>query len=68
MACAAHSASMPSTVCALRITSSSLSAAVMPMLTWSSWSPELGIESTLAGWQRILFSATSAAAVYWTIM
>ena len=40
----------------------------MPMLTWSSWSPELGMESTLAGWQRTLFSATSAAAVYWAIM
>ena len=49
MACAAQTASMPSTFCALPSTSSALSAAVMPMLTWSSWSPELGIESTLAG-------------------
>ena len=59
---------MPSTFCALPSTSSALSAAVIPMLTWSSWSPELGIESTLAGWHSTLFSLTSAAAVYCAIM
>ena len=36
--------------------------------TWSSWLAEVGIESTLAGWARCLFSATSAAAVTCGIM
>jgi len=38
------------------------------MLTWSSWLPEVGIESTLAGEASSLFSDTSAAAVYWRSM
>ena len=59
---------MPSTVWALRSTSWNLRAAVIPRLTWSSWSAELGIESTLAGWHNTLFSATRAAATYWPIM
>ena len=36
--------------------------------TWSSWLAEVGIESTLAGWARCLFSETSAAAVTCGIM
>ena len=36
--------------------------------TWSSWLAEVGIESTLAGWASVLFSATSAAAVTCAIM
>ena len=39
-----------------------------PMLTWSSWLAEVGMELTLAGWARLLFSETRAAAVYCTIM
>src|SRR5262245_65847398 len=35
------------------------------MLTWSSASSQVGIESTEAGWLSVLFSETSAAAVYW---
>ena len=38
------------------------------MLTWSSWLAEVGRESTLAGWARLLFSLASAAAVTWAIM
>ena len=36
--------------------------------TWSSWLAEVGIESTLAGMARCLFSETSAAAVTCAIM
>src|SRR5712692_11236744 len=39
-----------------------------PMLTKSSKLLEVGIESLLAGCVRVLFSATSAVAVYWTAM
>ena len=38
-------------------------AAVTPMDTWSSLSAEVGIESTLAGWARTLFSEARAAAL-----
>ena len=38
------------------------------METWSSRPADEGMESTEAGWQRILFSDTSAALVTWTIM
>ena len=38
------------------------------MLTWSSWLPDVGIESTLAGWASPLHSLTRAACVYWAIM
>ena len=38
------------------------------METWSSWLALDGMESTLAGCASTLFSETSAAAVYCTIM
>src|SRR5713101_6956564 len=38
------------------------------MLTKSSKLLEVGMESLLAGWVRVLFSATKAVAVYWTAM
>ena len=38
------------------------------MLTWSSWLPDVGIESTTAGEANTLFSDTSAAAVYCAII
>ena len=40
----------------------------MPIETWSSRPAEEGMESTLAGWARTLFSETSAALVTWAIM
>ena len=43
-------------------------AAVGPIETWSSLPAEVGIESTLAGWARTLFSEARAAAVTWAIM
>ena len=43
-------------------------AAIVPIDTWSSWFPEDGIESTLAGCASNLFSDTSAAALYCTII
>src|SRR6266849_10234179 len=43
-------------------------AAPGPMLTKSSKLLEVGIESLLAGSVNVLFSATSAVAVYWTAM
>ena len=43
-------------------------AAVVPMLTWSSWLAEEGMLSTLAGWAWTLFSDTMEAAAYWQIM
>src|ERR1035441_3888449 len=36
-----------------------LRAAVMPMETWSSWPPEVGTLSTLAGWASTLHSLSS---------
>ena len=45
-----------------------LRAEMVPMLTWSSLLAEVGMESTQAGWERTLFSETSAAAVYCAIM
>ena len=39
-----------------------------PMETWSSLPAEVGMESTLAGWARTLFSEARAAAVTWAIM
>ena len=45
-----------------------LPGACTPMETWSSRPADEGIESTLAGWHRILFSLTSAAAVTWASM
>ena len=45
-----------------------LSAAVMPMLTWSSRPAEEGMESTEAGWLSTRDSATRAAEVTWAIM
>ena len=49
-------------------TAASLWAACTPMLTWSSMSAEVVIDSTEAGTERIRFSATSAAAVYCATM
>ena len=46
----------------------SLRAACQPIETWSSCIAELGIESTLAGTARRLFSVTRAAWVYWAII
>jgi len=46
----------------------SLYADVPPMLTWSSWSWQVGIVSTLAGVENTLFSLTSAAEVYCAII
>jgi hypothetical protein len=43
-------------------------AAVAPMLTWSSLSEEVGMESTLAGDARSLFSDARAAAETWIII
>src|SRR6266542_1845118 len=40
----------------------------MPMLTWSSWPADDGMESTEAGWARLFDSDTSDAAVYWRSM
>jgi hypothetical protein len=45
-----------------------LAAAVTPIETWSSLFAEVGIESTLAGWARVLFSEARAAAVTCAIM
>lgn len=39
-------------------------AAIVPMETKSSMLAEVGMESTEAGWARILFSETKAAVVY----
>ena len=49
-------------------TCSSLRAEMLPMLTWSSRPALDGIESTLAGWQRTLFSLTSDALATCAIM
>src|ERR1019366_5392863 len=46
----------------------SLRAAVMPMETWSSWPPEVGTLSTLAGWASTLHSLSSETAATWPIM
>ncbi|CAB4778501.1 unannotated protein [freshwater metagenome] len=45
-----------------------LRAALHPIETWSSCMAELGIESTLAGVARRLFSLTNPACVYWAII
>ena len=52
----------------LATTRAALRAAVTPMETWSSLLAEVGIESTLAGWARPLFSEARAAAVTCAIM
>ena len=49
-------------------TRAALRAAIVPIDTWSSLLAEVGIESTLAGWESTLFSETSAAAVTCGIM
>src|SRR5699024_8231009 len=43
-------------------------AALVPILTWSSWLADDGIESTLAGRASVLFSETSEAALYCIII
>ena len=55
--------SIATTRSAFATTSRALRAAIGPMLTWSSWFAEVGIESTEAGCASGLFSLTSAAAV-----
>jgi hypothetical protein len=45
-----------------------LAALTLPMLTWSSLPALDGMESTLAGWQKILFSLTSDALATCAIM
>ena len=52
----------------LATTRAAFQAAVGPIETWSSLPAEVGIESTLAGWARVLLSETSAAAVTCAIM
>ena len=47
----------------LATTRAALRAAVAPMDTWSSLLADVGMESTLAGWARTLFSEARAAAV-----
>ncbi len=65
---AAQISSMASTRAVLSRTWDSFLPAPQPIETWSSWEPEVGIDSTEAGWARTRFSATRAAAVYWAIM
>ena len=60
--------SMPSTFWLLSRIISAFRAAVVPMLTWSSWLADDGMESTDAGWAYILLSDTMDAAAYWAIM
>lgn len=59
---------MASTFVTLEMTVRSLRAAVVPMLTWSSWFAEDGMESTDAGWHSTLFSETMEAATYCVII
>ncbi len=59
---------MATMFCTLARMLPSLRAAMLPILTWSSWLAEVGMESTEAGWARTLFSETRDAAVYWAIM
>lgn len=66
--CAAHSASMASTVSARSSTSHRWSAPVAPIETWSSWLALVGMLSTDAGWASVWSSFTSDAAVYCTII
>ena len=65
---AALKSSMPRTVSVLSTTRTSLVAEFDPMLTWSSWPCDEGIESQEAGQQRPLFWLTMLAAVYCGIM
>ena len=63
MPSAAAISSTAITPAALRAICAALRAAIGAIETWSSWPAEVGIESTLAGKARLLFSLTSAAAV-----
>ena len=45
-----------------------MSAAVIPIETWSSWLSEVAMLSIDTGWASARNSATSAAAVYWSTM
>ena len=65
---APQSSSMAITRSTFPTTSRALSAANAPMLTKSSLLAEVGMLSTQAGWARVLFSETRAAAVTWAIM
>jgi hypothetical protein len=60
--------SMPTTPAAFSTIPSNRRAPCAAIETWSSWLAEVGIESTLAGKARCLFSETSAAAVTCGIM
>ena len=65
---AAASTSMAIAASASRMHSRAWRAAIMPMLTWSSWPAEDVIESTAAGCARLFISETRDAAVYWQTM
>src|SRR5262249_15106893 len=67
-ACAATSSSTARQLRVKSATWRALSAAVIPMLTWSSRPAEEGMESTEAGWLSPRDSATRAAEVTWAIM
>ena len=68
MAWAAHNSSMANTFLKFSIIFLSFKAAPMPILTWSSLFPEVGMESTEAGWEKTLHSEVRAAAVTCSIM
>ena len=67
-ACEAARISTARTARTLATTSRSLRIDVQPIETWSSWLPEVGMVSTLAGCASTLFSLTSDAAVYCAII
>src|SRR3954467_14588946 len=66
--CAPASSSIASARSEFARTCQAFNAAALPIETWSSCPALVGIESTLAGWQRDLLSLTSAAATYCGIM
>ena len=59
---------MATTAWAFLSTVRTLRAAIVAIALWSSELAEVGIESTLAGWVRTLFSETIPAAAYCTII
>ena len=59
---------MARTVCVFFKTRHAFCALIEPMLLWSSWFAEVGMESTLAGCASTLFSDTREAAVYCAII
>src|SRR5919108_659382 len=61
---AATTASMVTTVRTCSSRARSFSPESHPMLTWSSWLPEVGMESMPAGWARTRHSLTNAPCGY----